>query len=137
MDRKRIPPLAPNPRLGRHLFQTPAISHPVAVYRMCAFLQNKNLRRSLYNEQQITRKEYPLSKVFDADFEYHIPGYQRPYAWTEEEMCDIMTPTNRNLWRNNSELYYNGNMDWNMDISEITSNGTYYFCRCYDYRSGY
>lgn len=34
---------------------------------------------------KITRKEYPLSKVFDADFEYHIPGYQRPYAWTEEE----------------------------------------------------
>lgn len=86
---------------------------------------------------KITGKEYPLSKVFGADFEYHIPGYQRPYAWTEEEMCDIMTPTNRNLWRNNSELYYNGNMDWNMDISEITSNGTYYFCRCYDYRSGY
>ena len=46
---------------------------------------------------KITRKEYPLSKVFGADFEYHIPGYQRPYAWTEEEMCDIMTPTNRNL----------------------------------------
>ena len=46
---------------------------------------------------KITGKEYPLSKVFDADFEYHIPGYQRPYAWTEEEMCDIMTPTNRNL----------------------------------------
>ena len=86
---------------------------------------------------KITRKEYPLSKVFDADFEYHIPGYQRPYAWTEEEMCDIMTPTNRNLWRNNSELYYNGNMDWNMDISEITSNGTYYFRRRYDYRTGY
>lgn len=46
---------------------------------------------------KITGKEYPLSKVFDADFEYHIPGYQRPYAWTEEEMCDIMTPTNWNL----------------------------------------
>ena len=46
---------------------------------------------------KITGKEYPLSKVFGADFEYHIPGYQRPYAWTEEEMCDIMTPTNRNL----------------------------------------
>lgn len=45
--------------------------------------------------------------------------------------------TNRDLWRNDSELYYNGNMDWNMDISEIPSNGTYYFCRCYDYRSGY
>ena len=34
---------------------------------------------------KITCKEYPLSKIFSADFEYHIPGYQRPYAWTEEE----------------------------------------------------
>lgn len=50
---------------------------------------------------KITGKEYPLSKVFDADFEYHIPGYQCPYAWMEEEMCDIMTPTNRNLLRSN------------------------------------
>ena len=34
---------------------------------------------------KITGKEYPLSKIFSADFEYHISGYQRPYAWTEEE----------------------------------------------------
>lgn len=34
---------------------------------------------------KFTGKEYPLSKIFSADFEYHIPGYQRPYAWTEEE----------------------------------------------------
>ena len=34
---------------------------------------------------KITGKEYPLSKVSGADFECHIPGYQRPYAWTEEE----------------------------------------------------
>ena len=34
---------------------------------------------------KITGKEYPLSKIFSSDFEYHIPGYQRPYAWTEEE----------------------------------------------------
>ena len=34
---------------------------------------------------KITGKEYPLSKIFSADFEYHIPGYQRPYAWPEEE----------------------------------------------------
>ncbi len=34
---------------------------------------------------KITGKEYPLSKIFSADFEYHIPGCQRPYAWTEEE----------------------------------------------------
>ena len=55
---------------------------------------------------KITGKEYPLSKVFDADFEYHIPGYQRPYAWTEEEMCDIMTPTNRNFLREGDSMNY-------------------------------
>lgn len=36
-------------------------------------------------DNKITGKEYPLSKIFSADFEYHIPGYQRPYAWTETE----------------------------------------------------
>ncbi len=34
---------------------------------------------------KITGKEYPLDKIFSTDFEYHIPGYQRPYAWTEVE----------------------------------------------------
>ena len=34
---------------------------------------------------KITGKEYSLSKIFSKDFDYHIPSYQRPYAWTEEE----------------------------------------------------
>lgn len=34
---------------------------------------------------KITGKEYPLSKIFSEEFDYHIPAYQRPYAWTEEE----------------------------------------------------
>ena len=34
---------------------------------------------------KITGKEYSLLKVFSSDFEYHIPAYQRPYAWTKEE----------------------------------------------------
>lgn len=33
----------------------------------------------------ITGKEYSLLKIFSSDFEYHIPAYQRPYAWTEVE----------------------------------------------------
>lgn len=33
----------------------------------------------------ITGKEYSLSKIFSPDFEYHIPFYQRPYAWEEEQ----------------------------------------------------
>lgn len=34
---------------------------------------------------KIVGKEYSLAKIFSADFEYHILGYQRPYAWTENE----------------------------------------------------
>jgi hypothetical protein len=34
---------------------------------------------------KITGKEYSLSKIFSKDFDYYIPAYQRPYAWTEEE----------------------------------------------------
>lgn len=33
---------------------------------------------------KITGKEYPLAKIFSDDFEFHIPAYQRPYAWTQE-----------------------------------------------------
>lgn len=34
---------------------------------------------------EIKGNEFPLLKIFSSDFEYHIPPYQRPYAWTEEE----------------------------------------------------
>ena len=34
---------------------------------------------------EITGQEYPLLKILSSDFEYHIPAYQRPYAWTTEE----------------------------------------------------
>ncbi|MBU5435172.1 DUF4357 domain-containing protein [Pseudoflavonifractor sp. MSJ-37] len=34
---------------------------------------------------KITGKEYSLHKIFGQDFEYHIPAYQRPYAWSTEE----------------------------------------------------
>lgn len=34
---------------------------------------------------KITGKEYPLSNIFSSEFEYYIPSYQRPYAWTTEQ----------------------------------------------------
>lgn len=38
---------------------------------------------------KIKGAEYPLSKIFSSDFDYEIPSYQRPYAWTEDESGDL------------------------------------------------
>ena len=38
---------------------------------------------------KIKGAEYPLSKIFSSDFDYEIPSFQRPYAWTEEETGDL------------------------------------------------
>ena len=35
--------------------------------------------------KKISGAEYPLSKIFSSDFEYVIPAYQRPYAWTPDQ----------------------------------------------------
>ena len=37
----------------------------------------------------IVGKEYPLSKIFSKDFEFSVPGYQRPYAWTNKEAGEL------------------------------------------------
>lgn len=38
---------------------------------------------------KIKGAEYPLSKIFSSDFDYDIPSFQRPYAWTEEEAGEL------------------------------------------------
>lgn len=35
-----------------------------------------------------------MLKIFSSDFEYHIPAYQRPYAWTEEETGTLFDDLN-------------------------------------------
>lgn len=37
----------------------------------------------------ITGKQYPLQKIFSQEFEYHIPVYQRPYAWGKEQSSEL------------------------------------------------
>lgn len=39
--------------------------------------------------KNITGAEYPLSKIFSSDFDYEIPPYQRPYAWTTEQAGEL------------------------------------------------
>jgi len=38
---------------------------------------------------KITGADYPLAKIFSSDFDYEIPSYQRPYAWTIEEAGEL------------------------------------------------
>lgn len=39
--------------------------------------------------KKISGAEYPLSKIFSSDFEYVIPSYQRPYAWTPDQAGEL------------------------------------------------
>lgn len=38
---------------------------------------------------RITGKEYALKDIFSQQFDYHMPPYQRPYSWSEEE-CETL-----------------------------------------------
>ncbi|PJK09248.1 hypothetical protein CO614_02215 [Lysobacteraceae bacterium NML120232] len=39
--------------------------------------------------EKIRGAEFSLSKIFSSDFDYTIPSYQRPYAWTREEAGEL------------------------------------------------
>ena len=39
--------------------------------------------------KKISGAEHPLAKIFSSEFEYAIPSYQRPYAWTADEVSEL------------------------------------------------
>jgi uncharacterized protein with ParB-like and HNH nuclease domain len=39
--------------------------------------------------KKISGSEYPLAKIFSSEFDYVIPSYQRPYAWTVDESSEL------------------------------------------------
>jgi len=39
--------------------------------------------------KKISGAEYPLAKIFSSEFDYVIPSYQRPYAWTVDEASEL------------------------------------------------
>jgi len=40
--------------------------------------------------KKISGSEYPLSRIFSSDFDYVIPSYQRPYAWTVDQAGELI-----------------------------------------------
>ena len=60
---------------------------------------------------KISGAEYPLSKIFSSDFEYHIPSYQRPYAWGVDETSELFEDLyNFYLSENEEDEYFLGSI---------------------------
>jgi len=60
--------------------------------------------------KKISGAEYPLAKIFSSDFDYLIPKYQRPYAWTVDETSELFD----DLWdfyqREKEDTYFLGSI---------------------------
>nr|WP_198981129.1 DUF262 domain-containing protein [Herbaspirillum sp. ASV7] len=41
--------------------------------------------------KRISGAEYPLAKIFSSEFDYTIPSYQRPYAWTPTQAGELFS----------------------------------------------
>ena len=59
---------------------------------------------------KITGKEYPLLNIFSQEFEFHIPEYQRPYAWTEEESGILFDDLYKFFKEEQSDNYFLGSV---------------------------
>ncbi len=53
----------------------------------------------------ISALERKLSIIFSKEYEYHIPAYQRPYAWTEDEAKELFDDL-YDFYRNEEEKNY-------------------------------
>ena len=71
-------------------------------------IQQKNGGYAVSNK--ITGKEYPLDKIFSSDFEYHIPVYQRPYAWTKDETGKLFDDLYDFFCTRSAENYFLGSI---------------------------
>ena len=60
--------------------------------------------------KKISGAEYPLSKIFCSEFDYVIPPYQRPYAWTEDETSELFDDLYDFFTTEEDETYFLGSI---------------------------
>ena len=60
--------------------------------------------------KKISGAEYPLSKIFSSEFDYVIPSYQRPYAWTTEHASELFDDLYDFYMREPDETYFLGSI---------------------------
>lgn len=60
--------------------------------------------------KKISGAEYPVAKIFSSDFDYAIPSYQRPYAWTEVQAGDLFSDLYDFFVKEKDETYFLGSI---------------------------
>ncbi|MBS9373118.1 hypothetical protein GON09_002103 [Rhodococcus sp. B50] len=60
--------------------------------------------------QQLEAREVPLNKVFCGDYDFHIPEYQRPYAWQVEQAGQLLEDLVEAMDRGGDEPYFLGSI---------------------------
>lgn len=61
-------------------------------------------------DNKITGKEYSLTKIFSKEFDYHIPSYQRPYSWEEEQTETLFVNLYDFFQENHQDDYFLGSI---------------------------
>ncbi|MGI5187637.1 DUF262 domain-containing protein [Promicromonospora sp. CA-289599] len=60
--------------------------------------------------KSIDASEIQLGRLFSEDFEFHIPDYQRPYAWGREQSLQLLDDLTAALERDTDEPYFLGSV---------------------------
>ena len=60
--------------------------------------------------KKISGAEYPLAKIFSSDFNYIIPSYQRPYAWTIDQASELFDDLYDFFLREPEDTYFLGSI---------------------------
>lgn len=60
--------------------------------------------------KKISGAEYPLSKIFSSDFDYLIPTYQRPYAWTPVQAGELFSDLYDFYLKEKEDTYFLGSV---------------------------
>jgi hypothetical protein len=60
--------------------------------------------------KKISGAEHPLAKIFSSDFDYSIPSYQRPYAWTEVQAGELFSDLFDFFSKEKEDTYFLGSI---------------------------
>lgn len=60
--------------------------------------------------KKISGAEFPLAKIFSSDFDYSIPSYQRPYAWTEVQAGELFSDLVDFFTKEKDDTYFLGSI---------------------------